>query len=74
MAASERELQGFANGGDRKRRVLRVLILCGGSVSKTAKLLTMAGDNRAVAESPASRNLQGGVGLHLRGRGLPWDC
>jgi hypothetical protein len=30
----------------------------------------MAEDDRAVAESSASWNLQGGMGLHLRGRSL----
>src|SRR5882724_9216265 len=30
----------------------------------------MAEDDRAIAEGSASWNLQGGVGLHLRGRGL----
>jgi len=30
----------------------------------------MAEDDRAVAEGSASWNLQGGMGLHLRGRGL----
>src|ERR1022692_5126760 len=30
----------------------------------------MAEDNRAVAEGSAPGNLQGGMGLHLRGRGL----
>src|ERR1039457_4459642 len=30
----------------------------------------MAEDDRTVAESSASWNLQGGMGLHLRGRGL----
>lgn len=30
----------------------------------------MAEDDRAIAEGSASRNLQGGLGVHLRGRGL----
>ena len=30
----------------------------------------MAEDDRAIAEGSASWNLQGGMGLHLRGRGL----
>ena len=33
-------------------------------------MLWMAEDDRAVAESSASWNLQGGMGLHLRGRSL----
>lgn len=32
--------------------------------------LRLPEDNRAVAESSASRNLQGGMGLHVRGRCL----
>src|SRR4029453_17060300 len=34
------------------------------------RVLWMAEDDRAVAESSASWNLQGGMGLHLRGRSL----
>ena len=34
------------------------------------RVLRMAEDDRAVAEGAASWNLQGGMGLHLRGRGL----
>jgi hypothetical protein len=42
-----------------------------GNALKSGRLLRVAEDHRAVAESPERGIFKGGMGLHLRGRGLP---
>ncbi|HXO30746.1 MAG TPA: hypothetical protein VN901_00175, partial [Candidatus Acidoferrales bacterium] len=42
-----------------------------GNALKSGRVLRVAEDHRAVAESPERGIFKGGMGLHLRGRGLP---